>query len=71
MASFHAFPRRRPGCLTNNVERAVRGIAATGPFAALTDGSHVFYTLIETANLKDVDPKSWIADVLAELPFIR
>ena len=26
------------------------------------------YTLIETAKLNDIDPQSWLADVLARLP---
>ena len=26
------------------------------------------YTLIETAKLNDVDPRAWLADVLARLP---
>lgn len=27
----------------------------------------MFYTLIETAKLNDVDPKAWLADVLARI----
>ena len=26
------------------------------------------YTLIETAKLNDVDPRAWLADILARLP---
>ncbi len=26
------------------------------------------YALIETANLNDIDPQAWLADVLARLP---
>ena len=26
------------------------------------------YTLIETAKLNDIDPRAWLADVLARLP---
>ena len=27
----------------------------------------MFYTLIETAKLNDVDPKAWLADLLAHI----
>jgi transposase len=26
------------------------------------------YTLIQTAKLKDIDPQTWLADILARLP---
>src|SRR5262245_6179524 len=61
-------------CMTNNTaERAVRGVAigrrnwtfcgsdARGERAA------VVFTLIETAKLCDVDPRAWLADVLARV----
>ncbi len=61
-------------CLTNNAaERAVRGIAVgrrNWTFCGSDSGGHraaVFYTLIETAKLNDVDPKAWLADVLARI----
>ena len=43
---------------------------ATGPFCGSDSGGQraaVFYTLIETAKLNDVDPKAWLADVLARI----
>ena len=49
-------------CLSNNAaERALRGIAGSdqgGRRAA------AIYTLIETAELSDVDPLAWLTDVL-------
>jgi transposase len=59
-------------CLTNNAaERALRGIAL-GRKAWLFAGSDrggeraaMIYTLITTAKLNDVDPRAWLADVLA------
>jgi hypothetical protein len=61
-------------CLTNNAaERALRGIASVasrgcsvvpiggGERAAAT------YSLIATAKLTDVDPRAWLADVLARI----
>jgi transposase len=40
------------------------------PSAAPTPAAHraaVMYTLIEFAKLADVDPKAWLADVLARI----
>jgi len=61
-------------CITNNAaERAVRGIAVgrrNWTFCGSDSGGQraaVIYTLIETAKLNDVDPRSWIADVLARI----
>ncbi len=61
-------------CLSNNAaERAVRGIAVgrrNWMFCGSDSGGHraaVMYTLIETAKLSDVDPKAWLADVLARI----
>jgi transposase len=61
-------------CMTNNAaERAVRGIAVgrrNWTFCGSDSGGQraaVFYTLIETAKLNDVDPKAWLADVLARI----
>ena len=61
-------------CLTNNAaERALRGVAC-GRKAWLFAGSDrgavraaVMLTLIMTARLNDVDPKAWLADVLARI----
>lgn len=62
-------------CLTNNAaERALRGIALgrrNWTFAGSqrgADRSAVMLTLITTCRLNDVDPKAWLADVLARLP---
>ena len=61
-------------CLSNNAaERASRGIAVgrrNWTFCGSDQGGHraaVMYTLIETAKLNDVDPKAWLADVLARI----
>jgi len=61
-------------CLTNNAaERAMRGIAIgrrNWTFAGSDRGGQraaAVYTLIETARLNDVDPRAWIADVLARI----
>jgi transposase len=61
-------------CLTNNAaERALRGIAI-GRKAWLFAGSDrggeraaAIYSLITTAKLNDVDPRAWLADVLARI----
>ena len=61
-------------CLTNNAaERELRGIAV-GRKAWLFAGSDrggeraaAIYTLIATANLNAVDPRAWLADVLARI----
>ena len=40
-------------------------------FAGSDEGGRraaAIYTLIETAKLNDVDPRAWLADVLARLP---
>ena len=61
-------------CMTNNAaERAVRGIAVgrrNWTFCGSDSGGQraaVIYTLIETAKLNDVDPRAWLADVLARI----
>jgi transposase len=62
-------------CLTNNAaERALRGIAL-GRKAWLFAGSErggeraaFMVTLIVTAKLNDIDPRAWLADVLARMP---
>lgn len=68
-------------CLSNNAaERALRGIALgrrNWTFAGSQRGADraaVMLTLITTARLNDVDPKAWLADVLArtaDLPASR
>ena len=62
-------------CISNNAaERALRGIAVgrrNWTFAGSDAGGHraaAMYTLIETCKLNDVDPRAWLADVLARLP---
>jgi transposase len=61
-------------CLSNNAaERAVRGIAVgrrNWTFCGSDAGGQraaVMYSLIETAKLNDIDPKAWLADVLARI----
>ena len=61
-------------CLTNNTAaRALRGVAL-GRKAWLFCGSDrggeraaAMYSLIITAKLNDVDPRAWLADVLARI----
>ena len=61
-------------CLTNNAaERALRGVAL-GRKAWLFAGSDrggertaALYSLITTAKLNNVDPRAWLADVLARI----
>jgi transposase len=61
-------------CLSNNAaERAIRGIAVgrrNWTFCGSDSGGHraaVMYTLIESAKLSEVDPKAWLANVLARI----
>jgi transposase len=61
-------------CMSNNAaERAVRGIAVgrrNWTFCGSDAGGHraaAIYTLIETCKLNDVDPRTWLADVLARI----
>jgi transposase len=61
-------------CLSNNAaERAIRGIAVgrrNWTFCGSDTGGDraaVMFTLIESAKLSDVDPKAWLADVLARI----
>jgi transposase len=61
-------------CLTNNAaERALRGIAVgrrNWTFCGSDSGGQraaVFYTLIETCRMNDVDPRAWLADVFARI----
>jgi transposase len=62
-------------CMSNNAaERALRCVAVgrrSWTFAGSDDGGRraaAIYTLIETAKLNDIDPRAWLADVLARLP---
>jgi transposase len=58
----------------NAAERALRGIAVgrrNWTFAGSDEGGRraaAMYTLIETAKLNSIDPRAWLADVLARLP---
>jgi transposase len=61
-------------CLSNNAaERALRGIAVgrhNWTFAGSDEGARraaAVYTLIETAKLNGIDPRAWLADILARL----
>ena len=61
-------------CLTNNAaERALRGIALgrkSWLFAGSDRGGDraaAMYSLIITAKLNEVDPRAWLADVLARI----
>ena len=61
-------------CLTNNAaERALRGVALgrkSWLFAGSDRGGEraaAMYSLIVTARLNDVDPRAWLADVLARI----
>jgi transposase len=62
-------------CMTNNAaERALRCVAVgrhNWTFAGSDEGGRraaAIYTLVETAKLNGVDPRAWLADVLARLP---
>lgn len=62
-------------CLSNNAaERALRCVAVgrrNWTFAGSDAGGRraaAIYSLIETCKLNDVDPRAWLADVLARLP---
>ena len=72
--AFTCFLKDGRICLSNNAaERALRGIAL-GRKAWLFAGSQrggeraaIMYTLIQTAKINDVDPRAWLADVLARI----
>jgi hypothetical protein len=72
--SFARFLEDGRICLTNNAaERSLRGIAV-GRKAWLFAGSDrggeraaAIYSLIATAKLNDVDPRAWLADVIARI----
>ena len=58
----------------NAAERELRAVALgrkNWTFAGSDEGGRraaAVYTLIATAKLNDVDPQTWLADVLARLP---
>ena len=61
-------------CIPNNTaERAVRGIALSRKELDLRRFGHrraraaAIYALFETCKLNDVDPRAWLADVLARI----
>ena len=73
-AAFTRFLDDGRVCMTNNAaERALRGVAVgrrNWTFCGSASGDHraaVIYTLIETAKLNGVDPRAWLADVLARI----
>jgi len=73
-AAFRRFLDDGRICLSNNAaERAVRGIAVgrrNWTFCGSDSGGHraaVMFSLIETCKLCEVDPKAWLADVLARI----
>ena len=62
-------------CMSNNAaERTVRGVAVgrrNWTFCGSDSGGRraaAIYTLIETCKLCGVDPRAWLADILARLP---
>jgi transposase len=74
-ASFTRFLDDGRICLSNNAaERALRCVAVgrrNWTFAGSDAGGQraaAVYSMIETCKLNDVDPRAWLADVLARLP---
>ena len=72
--SFTRFLHDGRICLSNNAaERALRGIALgrrSWLFAGSDRGGEraaAMYSLLVTAKLNDVDPRAWLADVLARI----
>ena len=73
--SFTRFLDNGRICLSNNAaERALRCVAVgrrNWTFAGSDEGGRraaAVYSLTETCKLNDVDPRAWLADVLAKLP---
>ena len=73
--SFTRFLDEGRICLSNNAaERALRCVAVgrrNWTFAGSDAGGQraaAVYSLIATCKLNDVDPRAWLADVLAKLP---
>ena len=74
-ASFTRFLDDGRICLSNNAaERGLRCVAVgrrNWTFAGSDEGGRraaAVYSLTETCKLNDVDPRAWLADVLAKLP---
>jgi transposase len=73
-SSFALFLEDGRVCLSNNAAEAIRGIAVgrrDWTFAGSDVGGHraaALYTLVETCKLNEVDPRAWLADILARLP---
>lgn len=72
--AFSRFQNDGRICLTNNAaERQLRGVALgrkAWMFAGSDRGGEraaTMYSLIATAKLNDVDPRAWLADVLARI----
>ena len=73
--SFTRFLDNGRVCLTNNAaERAIRPIAVgrrNWTFAGSDTGGHraaAMYTLVETCRMNEVNPRAWLANVIARLP---
>ena len=73
-ASFTRFLDDGRVCLSNNAaERALRCVAVgrrNWTFAGSDEGGRraaTIYSLVQTCRLNDVDPRAWLADVLARL----
>ncbi len=74
-ASFTRFLDDGRVCLSNNAaERALRCVAVgrrNWTFAGSDEGGRrvaAIYSVVQTCRLNDVDPRAWLADVLARLP---
>ena len=75
LGAFTRFLDDRCPCKSNNAaERELRAVAAgrrNWTFAGSDEGGRraaAIYTRIATAKLKNIDPKAWLAYVLARLP---
>jgi hypothetical protein len=78
LSSWDAFSRFLDDgrlCMSNNAaERELRAVAVgrkNWTFAGSDEGGRraaAIYSLIATAELNDIDPQAWLADVLARLP---
>jgi transposase len=73
-AAFRLFLEDGRVCLSNNAaERGLRGVALgrrAWLFCGSDRGGHrtaMMYSLIVTAKMNDVDPQTWLADVLARI----
>jgi hypothetical protein len=63
---------RLPQNWAESPDLAARRLAYFSPVSAARSSSirraAAIYALIETANLNDIDPQAWLADVLPRLP---